>query len=293
MNRNKPGCHRASPRVRLALGLALLVAAGVAAGAPRELRVCADPDNLPFSNDKLEGFENRIAALIAQDLGASVRYAWHPQTRGFIRETLKAGACDLVIGVPAGYELVLATRPYYSASYVFVYRTSRNLQLRSFDDPVLRDLRIGLHAFGDDGANAPPAHALARRGIVSNVVGFTILNTADDPPGKIIDAVAAGDIDVAIVWGPYAGFFAKRQPVAMEIVPVPAGTDRAAVPFVYDVSLGVRRGDESLKREMEGVLDRRQGDIRKILDDYGIPVVNVPRPSTLTGRDTLALPGPT
>jgi quinoprotein dehydrogenase-associated probable ABC transporter substrate-binding protein len=256
--------------------LALIAFASAATAAPeRELRVCADADNLPFSNERLEGFENKIAELIAKDLNASVRYTWHPQRRGFIRQTLKARQCDLVLGVPSGYELVLSTKPYYSSSYVFVYAKNRHLDLRSFDDPLLRELRIGLHAFGEDGANSPPAHALAHRGIARNVVGFTLLDTEDSPPGKIIDAVAAGEIDVAIVWGPYAGYFAKRQPVEMAVIPVAPGADRASLPLVFDISMGVRRGDTAFKDQLEAVLDRRRGEIQEVLEAYGVPLVGV------------------
>jgi mxaJ protein len=263
--------------LRLAGALAVTVSGTAAADPARELRVCADPDNLPFSNDQLEGFENKIAQVIAADLNASVRYTWHSQRRGFIRQTLKAGECDLVIGVPSGYEPVLSTKPYYTSSYVFVYARNKHLNLRSFDDPVLRKIRIGLHAFGEDGANSPPAHALGRRGIARNVVGYTILDTADSPIGKIIDAVAAGEIDVAIVWGPFAGYFAKRQPIELEVAPVSSNTEEAFLPLIYDISMGVRRGDTAFKEQLEGILDRRRGEIRKILEAYGVPI-NLSRP---------------
>jgi mxaJ protein len=264
-----------SALMALRLALAFIVSAGATpAGPARELRVCADPDNLPFSNDRLEGFENKIAQVVAKDLNASVRYTWQQQNRGFIRRTLKAGVCDLVIGVPSGNELVLSTKPYYSSTFVFVYAKNRNLKLRSFDDPVLRDIRIGIHAFGEEGAS-PPALALGSRGIVSKIVGFTILDTDDSPSGRIIDAVTAGEIDVAIVWGPFAGYFAQRQPVALELVPVSSSTPQASLPFIYDISMGVRRGDAAFKTELDGVLDRRRGDIRKLLDAYGVPLASV------------------
>lgn len=261
---------------RLIAALVMASAGAAAADTARELRVCAAPNNLPFSNQRQEGFENKIAEIIAADMNASVRYTWHPQQRGFIRNTLRAKACDLVMGVPTGYDLVLPTKPYYSASYVFVYPKDRKLGLNSFDDPALRELRIGLHAFGEDGANSPPAHALARRGIVSNVVGFTILDTDDSPPGKIIDAVTAGDIDVAIVWGPFAGYFARQQPVELAVVPVaapaPSG-DRIALPFTFDIAMGVRRDDAAFKAQIDGILERRRGDIEKVLDAFGVPRV--------------------
>jgi quinoprotein dehydrogenase-associated probable ABC transporter substrate-binding protein len=248
---------------------------GVVAGQ-RELRVCGDPDNLPFSNRRLQGFENKIAQLIAKELHATVHYTWMPQRRGFIRRTLKAGACDLVMGVPSGYDMVLATRPYYRSSYVFVYPKSRHLQLRSFDDPVLRELRIGLHEAGEDGANQPPAHALARRGIVGNIVGYTMwdVEAVDNPAGKVIDAVARGEVDAAIVWGPFGGYFALRQKVALEVVPVKADTRAPQLPFVYDIAMGVRPGEDAFKRELEAVLDRRRLDIQLILQQFGVPLID-------------------
>jgi len=257
-----------------AVSLAVLALNALAAAQPeRELRVCADPDNLPFSNRAGEGFENRIAEVVAADLGASVRYTWHPQRKGFVRQTLKAGECDLVIGVPVGYEPMLTTRPYYSSTYVFVYAKDKNLNLHTFDDASLRKLRIGLHAFGDDGANSPAAHALAQRGMVGNVVGFTILDTNDSPSGRIIEAVARGEIDVAIVWGPFAGYFARQQSVPLALVPVASNAQPAPMPFVYDIAMGVRHGDVAFKDEIESVLARRRGEIRKVLDDFRVPLV--------------------
>jgi quinoprotein dehydrogenase-associated probable ABC transporter substrate-binding protein len=272
---------------QLAVALGILVCAGEAAAKARELRVCADPNNLPFSNRQLEGFENKIAQLVAKDLQASVTYTWQPQRRGFVRRTLKAGKCDLILGVPSEYDLVLPTRPYYRSTYVFVYARSKHLQLRSFDDPVLRQLKIGLHAFAEGGANAPPAHALARRGIVENVVGFTMfdVDSVESPAGRIIDAVAAGEIDVAIVWGPFAGYFAKRQRAALEVVPVSPSIDPPSLPFVYDISMGVRKGEGAFKKELDGILDRRRADIQKILKRYGIPLVGMtPRSSRTVAR---------
>jgi mxaJ protein len=252
------------------------VPAIVAAAVPNgTLRVCADPNNLPYSNQRLEGFENKIAALVAAEFDATLQYSWMPQRRGFIRRTLNARECDLVMGVPAGYEPVLSTRPYYRSSYVFAYAKDKGTDVHSFDDPVLRRLRIGLQALVDDGYNPPPGHALARRGIVQSITGFMMwdVDSAEDPPGKIIDAIATGEIDVAIVWGPLAGYFARRQPIPIEVVPVSPAIDELSVPFVYDISMGVRRGDIALKERLEGILDRRRGDIESILASYGIPMI--------------------
>ena len=254
--------------------LAFLMSAGVTS-APRELRVCADPNNLPFSNQKLEGFENKLAELIADDLRATVKYTWLRQRRGFVRRGLKAQECDLVTGIPTASEMVLATKPYYRSTYVFAYRKSANLQLRSFDDPALRQLRIGLHAIGEDGANPPPVYALAHRGIINNVVGFRMFDveSIENPQGRIIDAVATGDIDVAIVWGPFAGYFAKRQKEELEVVPVSPAIEPPGFPFVYEISMGVRPGDTALKAEFDEILERRRREVRRILDEYGVPQV--------------------
>ena len=266
---------RAGPAVidRPPAAPAQLVAAAPA--KPRTgLRVCSDPNNLPFSNQAREGFENRIAELVGEDLGLPVTYTWHAQRRGFIRETLRAGKCDLVIGVPSSFELVLPTRPYYRSTYVFVYRRDAGFDVRSFDDPVLREKRIGVHLVGDDGANTPPAHALASRGIIGGRVrGYMLYGdySQPNPPAKILDAVAQGEIDVAIVWGPLAGYFVPRQRVAMEIVPVSPQIDVPFLPFVYDISMGVRRDDAALKADVEQVMMRRRAEIDAILDEYGVP----------------------
>ncbi len=205
-----------------------------------------------------------------------VEYTWWAQRRGFIRNTLRAGDCDLVIGMPSSMELALTTRPYYRSTYVFVYRADAGLDVRSFDDPVLREKRIGVHLVGDDGANTPPAHALASRGIIGEKVrGYMLYGdyAQPNPPAKILDALAAGEIDVAIVWGPLAGYFVPRQKVAMEIVPVQPQIDVPFLPFVYDISMGVRRDDALLKAQVEQVMMRRRAGIDAILDEYGVPRV--------------------
>lgn len=266
-------------RMLIGMLLAVLVMPAVHAEqnvqAERQLRVCSDPNNLPFSNEKREGFENRIAELIARELRASVRYTWWAQRRGFFRNTLNAGQCDVVMGVPGDFELVLPTRPYYRSTYVFVTRKDRGLAIRSFDDPVLRRLRIGVHIIGDDYASTPPAHSLAKRHIIDNVVGYSIYGdySQANPPARIIVAVARGEIDVAIVWGPFAGYFAGSQPAELEIVPVSPAFDLALLPMVYEIGLGVRRGDRTLKTELEQVLERKKEEIRAILEEYRVPLM--------------------
>jgi mxaJ protein len=243
----------------------------IARAAPRPatvLRVCADPNNLPFSNQRQEGFENRIAELLAQEMGAGLQYTWWAQRRGFFRETLEARRCDVVMGVPSVMDAVAVTRPYYRGRYVFVTRSGRP-PVRSFDDPGLARLRIGVPLVGDDGANPPPVHALARRGLVDNVIGFSVYGdyASDSPPLQILGALSEGTIDLAVVWGPLAGYAVRRQGAAFRVSPAqPAGE----LPLAFDVSVGVRRGDRALAETIDQLLQRRRDAIRKVLDDYGV-----------------------
>jgi mxaJ protein len=244
--------------------------------SPREtgvLRVCADPNNMPFSNERGEGFENKVVDLIAKDLGARVEYTWWAQRRGFFRSTLRAGLCDLVAGVPSGFEPAQTTSPYYRSTYVFVYRKGGGVAVRSFDDPALRQLKIGVQMIGDDFANTPPAHALTNRHI-TNVRGYMVYGdySKPSPAANIIEAVERREVDVAVVWGPLAGYFARRR-AGLEVVPVSPQIDLPFLPFVYDISMGVRRGDNTFRDEIEGVIDRRRAEIEKILDEYGVPRV--------------------
>ena len=262
--------------ISILLVLCLLWAPSGLAQDKKPFRVCADPENMPFSNRNLEGFENKIAALVAKELGTTLSYVWWGQRQGFIRNTMNAtlqeARCDVVIGVPAGYDLVQTTKPYYRSTYVFVYPRGRGLQIRSLDDPILKKIKIGVHLIGDDYTNPPPVHELAKRGIVDNVVGFDTFYSAQNPPSRIVDAVAAGTVDAAIVWGPAAGYFAGRQTVPLELIPVPSG--KMDLPSAFDISMGVRPGDNTLKAQLEKVLERRQVEIRKVLTDYRVPLVD-------------------
>jgi len=263
----------------LAFGAAAALGAPANASASRpELRICADPNNLPFSNHRLEGFENRIAEWIAADLGAKPKFVWWAQRRGFFRNTLQAGLCDVVAGLPAGFERALTTKPYYRSTYVFVRRADSKADVRSFDDPALRTLRVGVQLAGSDGANTPPAHALSRRGIVQNVRGYTLYGdySQDSPPARIVDAVANGDVDVAVVWGPLAGYYAKRSRVPLVLTPVTPSTDGPALPFVYEIAAGVRRGEAGLRDRIEASLERRAPQIRALLERYGVPPAPAP-----------------
>ena len=262
----------------VALTIAVVVAVGATfglAGPRRELRVCADPNNLPFSNERGEGFENHLAQLVAREMNATVRYTWWAQRRGFVRNTLRAGDCDAVMGVPSDYDPVRTTRPYYRSTYVFVYPRGAEVAVRSLDDPALQSLRIGVHVIGDDYANVPPAHALSARGIVRNVVGYSIYGNyvEPNPPARLVEAVANGEVDVAIAWGPLAGYFAARQRVPLEIVPVAPVQDPPALPFTFEISMGVRRGDEALQQELDAIIERRRDAIADVLTRFGVPVL--------------------
>jgi quinoprotein dehydrogenase-associated probable ABC transporter substrate-binding protein len=238
-------------------------------------RVCADPETMPFSNDKGEGFETKIATLIANDFGAAPTYIWWGQRRGFIRNTmnatLKEGRCDFVIGVPDKYDLVDTTRPYYRSTYVFVYPKGKGLSIRSLDDTVLKKVKIGVHLLGDDYTNPPPVHELSKRGVVGNLVGFSTFYSAGNPPSAIIEAVASGKVDVAIVWGPAAGRFVQQQRVPLTMVPVPSGP--GDLPFEFDISMGVKPGNEMLRGRLEKVLDAQRAAIARVLRDYNVPLV--------------------
>lgn len=251
--------------------------AGEADAAPAELpplRFCADPNNLPFSDYGGHGFENRLASLVAGDLHRKVAWWWHPQRRGFVRKGLKEGRCDVILGVPSSFELAATTRPYYRSTYVFVTRADRR-PIRSFDDPALRTMRVGVHVLGDDYASVPPAQALANRGLARQVVGYSLYGdySKPHPPSELVDAVARGDVDVAVVWGPLAGYFAPRAAVPLHLEPVSPQIDVPFLPFVFDIAMGVRRDDRELRAALDEVLERRAPEIHRLLADYGVPFV--------------------
>nr|WP_245283741.1 substrate-binding domain-containing protein [Bradyrhizobium sp. URHD0069] len=255
--------------------MATLQAAASVAAEPETLRVCADPNNLPFSNRAGEGFENRLAEMVAQKLGKAVSYTWWAQRRGFIRHTLKAGDCDLVMGVPAHYDLVETTRPYYRSTYVFVSQTARHLQLDAIDSPRLRGLTIGVHLIGDDGNNTPPAHAFGQQGIIDNIRGFMIYGDyrEPDPPARLIEAVEHGEIDIAAAWGPLAGYAAKQSAVPLTVVPIIAGERFAPQQFQFDIAMGVRKGEHTLRDRLNDFITQNIGEITALLQSYGVPLV--------------------
>lgn len=271
-----PRCGRAGGlRAAALVGAALAATGGAAQGAVpvRELTFCADPSNLPFSNQRGEGFENRIAELLAGELHAQARYAYAVQRRGFLRRGLQAGTCDVVMGVPEGLPGVLETRPYYRSTYVFVSPKDRSPA--GLDDPRLAAMKIGLQAVGAEGANTPPAASLAARGLVANVVGFAMWaeEGIESAPARLIEAVATGEVGTAIVWGPIGGYFAGRQAGGLEVSALSTDPKLPCNVFAYSLAAGVRKGEEALRDEIQAALDRRQDDVQAILKGFGVPLL--------------------
>jgi quinoprotein dehydrogenase-associated probable ABC transporter substrate-binding protein len=256
---------------------ALLTSWAVLASAPiahSPLRVCADPNNMPFSNEREEGFENRIARLVARDLRRPLEYFWLPQRRGFIRNSLNARRCDVVMGVPAQYGLLQPTKSYYRSAYVFVSRRDHHLRIDSFDAPSLKSLTIGIQMTGDGYNNPPAAEELASRHIVQNIRGFMIYGdySRPEPQREIVDAVADGRVDVAVVWGPLAGYYAQRATTLLDVRPVAAVAGKSPSGFTFDIAMGVRRDDTALRAALDGVITRRGEEMRQILRAYGVPL---------------------
>jgi len=239
--------------------LSLWLVAGAAGAA--DLRICAEPDNLPFSHRDETGFENRIARVLAEELGRQLVYSWQLQRRAFVRKTFGSGLCDVWMGVPAGFERTLTTKPYYRSTYVFVYGKR---PLRSFDE-ASADMRIGVQLPGDDGAATPPGHVLAARSV--KVDGFPIYG--EGPAGqRIVEAIARGELDAGVVWGPAAGFFARLK--QLEVAPAAPPPD-VTMPFEFAIAIGVRRGERALRDELDAALERRKAEVDAVLDEYAVP----------------------
>lgn len=241
----------------------------------RTLTACADPNNLPFSNKAGQGFENELAEMIASDLHANLKYIWWAQRRGYVRNTLNEKKCDSWPGIGSNVETVATTRPYYRSTYIFVTREAVNLKDLTLDDPRLKRLKIGVQMVGNNASNTPPAHALAARSVIANVRGYMLYgNYAEpNPPAEIMRAVERGEVDVALVWGPLAGYFAGQSPVPLRLEPVTPWFADNQWPMQFDVSVGVQKDNQKLLKEIDRVLVRRRPDIRKLLDAYHAPVV--------------------
>jgi quinoprotein dehydrogenase-associated probable ABC transporter substrate-binding protein len=231
-------------------------------------RVCADPNNLPFSNEKGEGFENKIAELLASDLGVPVRYTWYPDSTGFIRSTLNARRCDIIMGTVAGNELVQNTNPYYRSTYALIYKADGGLAVKTLSDPALKTLKIGAIA------GTPPTTILANEGLLGNLRSYQlVVDTRFDHPGEeLIHDVATGAIDIGIVWGPIAGFYAKHESTALAVVPLES--TNTPMQMDYRITMGVRHNEPEWKRKINNLIRKHQADINKILFDFGVPMLD-------------------
>ncbi len=237
---------------------------------PDVFAVCSDMDNLPYSNSKQEGFEQKIAELIAKDLGQKLKYQFSYDRQGFIRNTLNARLCDVIMGTSSDVDMMLTSKPYYRSGYVFVTRKDSGYNIKDWDSPDLRKGIIGIVG------QSPPTRPLADHDLLANAHPYRLQRDLNLSPGYMIDDLAKGDIDVAIIWGPIGGYYAKLAKVPMVVTPIPEyeKTDARGKEH-WNISIGVRHGDKQRLEKIQEVLDHRQGDIMKILDDYGIPHVPV------------------
>jgi quinoprotein dehydrogenase-associated probable ABC transporter substrate-binding protein/PQQ-dependent catabolism-associated CXXCW motif protein len=268
---------------RAVAGIAVSLLALAAAGAGRaadgrlpgelvdqsRLRVCADPSNLPFSNEAGEGFENRIAALFAEELGRELVYTWYPSTVGFVRNTLAARRCDLVMGVPATSELMQNTNPYYRSTHVLVQRADAAKTIKSLDDPALKEMKIG------GVANTPPITILAQQGLINRLVPYQLVvdTRHDHPAEQMVADVAAGKIDIAVVWGPIGGYYASRHEMPLTVTPM-LGEEGSPVRLDFLISMGLRRGEPDWKDRLNDLLRENAEAIEAILFDYGVPLLD-------------------
>ena len=246
--------------------------------APREaglIRVCADPDNMPSSNDKNEGFENKIAELIAKELNSKLTYVWYPVRRGYFR-IINGMYCDMAVEAPAGLDIAGVTKPYFRSGYVFISRQGSGLEdLKSLADPRLKRLKIGVNIFTSDAENSPPAMALSRYGVVGNLTGYSTFFSDQVRPDDIIKGVANKDVDLAIAWGPLAGYYAKQSPVPLVLTPLPAKDSLSDLPFQYNMGIALRRRDKEFRDSLQAVLERKRPEIEAILKQFNVPMLPI------------------
>jgi mxaJ protein len=260
--------------------LVLAVPASAQRPAPLQpglLRVCADPDNMPSSNAKGEGFENKLASMIAKEWNSKLEYVWYPTRRGYFR-ILNGMYCDVAMEAPAGLDMAGATKPYFRSGYFFVSRQGSGLEnVTSLADPRLKKLKIGVNIYTSDAENSPPAMALSRYGVVGNLTGYsTFFSEGGSRPEDIVNAVTTKSVDLAIAWGPLAGYFSKKSTTPLVLRPLPDKDSLSDTPFRYSIGLAVRRRDHDLRDSLQAFLDRHQSEIQTLLKEYSIPTFPVP-----------------
>ena len=241
----------------------------------KEFKVCADPENMPYSNQKGEGFENKIAEVLAKDLGKELSYEFWLDRQGFLRNTINAQRCDVIMGMGSDVDNLRTSKPYYRSGYVFVYRKSSNYNIKDWDSPDLRKGIIGIVG------QSPPTIALRDHDLMGNAHPYRLQRDLNLPPSEMIDDLVAGKNDIAIIWGPIGGYFAKQSKEPLVVVPIPEfkserdSFDTEKGKSQFNISVAVRKKDKDRMEMIQGALDRNQSKIMKILDDYGIPHVPV------------------
>ena len=265
------GCYYFSAAVFLGWLLAMgrPSAAEIADTVDRtELKVCADPNNLPFSDEKKEGFENKIAELMGTELGLKVDYTWFPQVIGFVRNTLRAHLCDLVMGTVAGDEIMQTTNPYYFTTYVMFYRSDKGHTLAGAEDPHLASLRLGVVA------GTPPSDLLVRHELMSHTrpYALTVDTRSESPTHEMVQDVVDGTIDVGFLWGPIAGYYRKFNDLPLTLVPLKDEPDAARME--YHIAMGVRANEAEWRRRINAAILKRQPEITTTLRQYGVPLLN-------------------
>ena len=233
-----------------------------------EFKVCADPNNMPYSNSNSEGFENKIAEVIAADLGKELSFQFWPDRFGFIRNTIKANRCDVIIGTNTTYDALNTTKPYYRAGHVWIYRKDSGYKINDWNSP---DLRKGVIGIVD---KSPVSVALHANDLMANAKPYRLMRDLTKSPGQLVDHVVSGEIDVAIMWGPIGGYYAKQSKEDLVVVLIPEysdGNEGLTGKTYWNISAGVRKKEDERRDMIEAALERNKDKIRKIMDDFGIP----------------------
>jgi mxaJ protein len=237
---------------------------------PTEFKVCADPDNMPYSNMKQEGFEDKIAALLAQDLGKKLSFTYAYNRQGFYRNTINANRCDVILSTTPDNDALRTSKPYYRSGHVFVYKKSSGYNIKDWDSADLHKAVIGIVG------QSPATRPLADHGLMNNAKPYRMQRDLNLSPGYMVDDLLKGEIDVAVLWGPIGGYYAKQSKEPLVVVPIPEYEQKNIHGKEYwNISVAVRKKDKERMAMIQGALDRNQDKIMKILDDYGIPHVPV------------------
>jgi quinoprotein dehydrogenase-associated probable ABC transporter substrate-binding protein len=279
------------PGRRLALAALLAAVPGTAAAqrpampTPGLLRVCTDPNNLPVSDSLNQGIENKIAQLIADTWHSKLQYVWWRQGFGYFMRGLNGLYCDVEISAPQGIDIVATTKPYYRSSYVFLYRKDSGLNITSLDDSVLKRLKIGINMIGSDGDASPPAEALKSHGVVGNLVGFSTFFSDIHRPEDVVNAVVDKTVDVAIVWGPIAGYFGAKAKTPLVLNPI-VSDPKTGIPFSYGITMATGRRNKALRDSLQTFIDQHQDKIDGILRSFGVPLLPIVDSAASPGERT-------